>query len=240
MNDHTDQPSLAPLADTASIARDMVNEALQTLGQPDRYPSATRDAVTLLRGAAALLAETGDDLASAGEAGNADPEEPPTIQAMLTAGGVHSFTEKELARASREWPPPRKYWEGLLAVAQVAQSIRDAIGMPLNVRSCYRPDDHDSQHRFASALDLDLTPPHRADKENVMALRMASLALWVDQRQTEDYKLAGIGFYRRPQFRVHIDVHTPIRGSAGRRYWYQDEVRPVLRALDAQRSKPSE
>jgi len=128
------------------------------------------------------------------------------------------FSTDEVRRASRSWPPPAEVAERLQAALDVADEVRERCGFALTIRSAWRPADGDSMHRFGAALDLDVTEPtpERTDK-----LRMVGTTMW------HEGKINGLGIYRRPKARIHIDVPAP--GGKGHRFWHVDESQPYRR-----------
>lgn len=150
------------------------------------------------------------------------------LQQMLSERGVRSFTARELTAAGdgKFIPVPSRYLDNFLRVAQLAQRIRDDYGKPLVVSSGYRPwDDPGGNHYEAAAIDFDLPSGSKTDAEE------HRLRLIVAQHWKKDSDFAGMGFYHQPTGRVHIEVMRP--GGKGKRYWYADEVQPVLAELQA-------
>lgn len=159
-----------------------------------------------------------------------------SLELALSLATVQDFTVDEVCRASKAWPVPDHLLENLVAVLQEAQHIRDRLGLPLHIRSAWRPNDNDSQHRFASALDLDLLPEHRTD-DNVDRLRMVAVERWTHSNRDAFGSLVGLGFYSRPDYRIHIDVrHT---ASKGHRFWHSHVVSPYLQRYKSGERAPA-
>jgi hypothetical protein len=155
---------------------------------------------------------------------------PPTAQEWadfeqaLLAAGISNFTARELTSAGggKYIIPKGSRLVSFLKVIRHAQAIRTRYGRPLLISSGYRPwDEAGGNHELATAIDFDL-PTGQKTKANERALRLATAAYW---KQTPELK--GLGFYHAPTGRVHIDVNA----KKGRRYWYADEVEPILEAL---------
>lgn len=182
-----------------------------------------RETAATLRREADRLDGVADELAN-GEA----VDVPTTIAELLASHGVVSFSEDELRRASEHWPPPASLWNNVAAVMVAAQDLRDRLGVPLSVSSFWRASDDDSQHRHASAVDLNLTSEHRNEAQ-IDRLRMHALDMWRESHQSEG-DLAGCGVYHSPRYRVHLDTHHA--ASKGHRYWHEDEARPYLQRLN--------
>ena len=142
----------------------------------------------------------------------------------LIAAGVTNFTAEELASAGGgKFVIPKGFrLVNFLKIIRHAQAIRTLYGRPLLISSGYRPwDKKDSNHELGTAIDFDL-PGGSKTKANERALRLAVAKYW---KATPE--LQGMGFYRAPTGRVHIDVNT----KKGRRFWHKEEVQPILDAL---------
>jgi len=158
-----------------------------------------------------------------------------SLELALEMDGSTHFSGAELRDASKAWPVPDNLLQNLRAVTKQAQVIRERLGLPLHVRSAWRPNDNDSQHRFASALDLDLPPEHRSE-ENIDRLRMVAVEWWSEADGAVFGQPAGLGFYHRPAYRIHIDIRH--KQSKGHRFWHRDLVKPYLgRYLGGERAR---
>lgn len=150
-----------------------------------------------------------------------------SIDDVLRDAGARNFTEDELRRASDAWPIPRELWENVYWWAKWAQQVRDLVGVPLVCVSFYRPDDHDSKHKIASAGDLDIVKGYRSD-ETIDRLRMAGVQTW-EPDATRPVALgspAGLGIYRKKKHRLHLDVKAAT--GKGHRVWFEDEAAPYI------------
>jgi uncharacterized protein YcbK (DUF882 family) len=166
-----------------------------------------------------------------------DPEpEPDTgsdwlaeLDAELDAAGVRDFSARELtylpkAKPPRHDEPPRELWPNLVAVAVLAQRVRDLYGGPLSVSSAWRPDWYNeavggasrSQHRNAAAVDLNVLASQR-DDQTTRELEQAGARVWLANDGAH-----GFGVYRGA--RIHLD------SSGGRRTW--GEAQRVLDELE--------
>ncbi len=136
----------------------------------------------------------------------------------LEAAGVHNFTARELtylpkAKPPRHDEPPRELWPNLIAVAVLAQRVRDLYGAPLWVSSAWRPAWYNeavggasrSQHINAAAVDLNVLPSSRSP-ETTRELEQAGAQVWLDGEPAN-----GFGVYKGA--RIHLDV------DGGRRTW---------------------
>jgi uncharacterized protein YcbK (DUF882 family) len=127
------------------------------------------------------------------------------FQSMLDAAGVRYFSARELffrgasdTRLRLNTDPPRSVWRNLVAVAVVADKVREAYGGPLRVVSAYRSVAYNrairgaanSTHTRGQALDLACPQPER--------LYHALLAL----RRAGEFR-GGLGLYSTF---VHVDV----------------------------------
>lgn len=143
------------------------------------------------------------------------------LDTALLAAGVTNFSAHELTYLPKAKPPKHEIPEGqllanLLCVAILAQSIRTEHGFPLIVSSAYRPAWYNtavggapnSAHLRAAAIDLNAGSSDQA-------LRLKSIA--EKKWRAHELDFAGLGFYRRASWRIHIDVIHP--GGKGRRRW---------------------
>lgn len=147
-----------------------------------------------------------------------------SFEQSLIAAGVTSFSAKELASwgGGKYGIPKGDRLVNFLKIARHAQAIRERYGKPLLISSAYRPwDEKGGNHELATAIDFDL-PSGQKTQDNEHALRRATASYWLSTPE-----LQGMGFYHAPTGRVHIDVNT----NRGRRYWYADEVQPILNEL---------
>lgn len=150
------------------------------------------------------------------------------LQHKLEARGVRDFTALELTAAGggKHIPVPDQYLDNFLRVAQLAQRIRDDYGKPIVISSGYRPwDDPGGNHYEAAAIDFDL-PSGKKTQAEERALRLIVARHW-----QKDSDFHGMGFYHAPTGRIHIEVRRP--GGKGKRYWFADEVEPILEELQA-------
>ena len=151
------------------------------------------------------------------------------FDSALVSHGVQDFTARELLSAEEGGGyylrPPDLLAPNLVKVAILAQKLRNRWGGPLNVSSAFRPwDGPKSAHYVATAIDFDL-PGGMKTKANEHELRLITARLWKQEPQ-----FAGMGFYRQPVGRVHIDVKSPVKGKK-KRYWGKEHVRPILAEL---------
>ena len=152
------------------------------------------------------------------------------LDELLRAAGVHNFSARELTLLPKAKPkarhdmPPRELWPGLIAVAQLAQQVRDIFGEPMWVSTAWRPAWYNkavagakrSQHIHAKAIDLNPIPSRRSP-ETIRRLELAAAKVWRDNNTAR-----GFGVYRGG--RVHLDV------GGRRRTW--GEAKRVLRELE--------
>jgi len=152
------------------------------------------------------------------------------LNAELQAAGVTNFTAQELTYLSKTKPkprhdePPRELWGNLIAVAKLAQQIRDLYGEPIWVSSAWRPKWYNdavggapnSAHIKAGAVDLNVLPGQRTP-ERTKRLEQATAKVWL-----LDGTANGFGVYGGA--RTHIDVVN------GRRKW--GEANRVLEELE--------
>lgn len=152
------------------------------------------------------------------------------LDQLLDQAGVSNFTAKELTHLPKALPkprsdmPPRELWANLVAVAKLAQKVRDLYGEPLWVSTCWRPDWYNaavggapkSQHIHAKAIDLNPIPSSRTPAR-IRRLEQATATVW-----DEDPTARGFGVYAGG--RTHIDV------GGGRRTW--GEAKRVLKELE--------
>ena len=165
--------------------------------------------------AAALFEQHDPDnhshLGEPGKAHLATPAELDHLDQDLRAVGVVNFTARELLKNRKRgrtvyYMPPPELIGNLLAMAQRAQRTRDLWGGPLIVSSAYRPQDgRKSAHHYAKAIDLDL-PKHQRTYANRRRLYLLAAAEYLDTHY------GGLGLYRWPLGRLHVDVARP-------RYW---------------------
>jgi len=133
------------------------------------------------------------------------------LNAQLEAAGVVNFTAEELtflpkAKPPRHDMPPRELWPNLIAVAKLAQQVRDLYGEPIWVSTGWRPDWYNaavggakrSAHIKAGAVDLNVLPSRR-NPTRTKKLEQACARVW-----TDDPTAKGMGVYRGA--RVHLDV----------------------------------
>lgn len=153
------------------------------------------------------------------------------LDEMLAQAGVTNFSAKELTYLPKAKPegrcdmPPRELWAGLVAVAKLAQKVRDLYGESLWVSSAWRPKWYNdavggagkSQHIHAKAIDLNVMPKQRTPAR-AQRLELATAEVWRD-----DPTARGFGVYAGA--RTHIDV------GGGRRTW--GEAKRVLEELGA-------
>lgn len=148
---------------------------------------------------------------------------------VLASHGVHNFTSRELLSAKQGGGyylrPPDELVPNLVKVAILAQRLRGLWGGPLIISSAFRPwDGPKSAHYVATAIDFDL-PGGMKTKANEHELRLVAARMWKAEPQA-----AGLGFYRQPIGRVHIDVKSPVGGKK-KRYWAKEHVKPILEEL---------
>lgn len=141
------------------------------------------------------------------------------LNAELLAAGVTNFRAEEFTLLPKAKPkarhemPPRELWPNLIAVAKLAQKIRDLYGEPLWISSGYRPAWYNkavggaskSQHIHAAAVDLNVLPSKR-NPTRTRKLEQATAQVWLD-----DITANGFGVYKGA--RTHID------SAGGRRKW---------------------
>lgn len=153
------------------------------------------------------------------------------LDELLDDAGVVNFTARELTLLPKAKPaarcdmPPRELWPDLIAVAKLAQKIRELYGEPLWVSSCWRPGWYNeavggakaSQHLHAAAIDLNPIPSSRTPAR-ARRLEQATARVWID-----DPTARGFGVYAGA--RTHIDV------GGGRRTW--GDASRVLEELGA-------
>lgn len=153
------------------------------------------------------------------------------LDAELQAAGVHNFRAKELTWLPKAKPkaradmPPRELWHNLIAVAKLAQRVRDIYGEPLWVSSAWRPQWYNtavggaakSQHLDAAAIDLNVLPSQRTP-ERTQRLEQAGAKVWLT-----DNTARGFGVYKGA--RIHLDV------GGARRTWGQ--AKRVLEEAEA-------
>ncbi len=156
-----------------------------------------------------------------------DPEPGGTLEELQAAfddAGVQFFKAAEVtflpkAKPPKHHVPPREFWPNLIAVALLADKIRETVGHPIWISSGYRPPWYNEAvsgvpggaHTRAAALDLN-TPTDLRSKENVERMRMTGARLWLS-----DPTFAGLGIYSSPPGRLHVDVKHP--GGKGHRFW---------------------
>lgn len=152
------------------------------------------------------------------------------LNAELQAAGVTNFTAEELTYLPKTKPkgrhdePPRELWGNLVAVAKLAQQVRDLYGEPIWVSSAWRPKWYNdavdgapnSAHIKAGAVDLNVLPGQRTP-ERTKRLEQATAKVWLT-----DNTANGFGVYSGA--RTHIDVVN------GRRKW--GDANRVLGELD--------
>ena len=134
----------------------------------------------------------------------------------LGAAGVHNFSARELTANRKNgrrvhYIPPAAFYPNLIAMAQLAQRMRDLWGGPLITSSAYRPQDgRRSAHHYAKAIDLDL-PKSRRTWKNRDRLYFLAAQEWLKPREDGGH-FGGLGLYAWPWGRLHVDV-------ARSRYW---------------------
>lgn len=111
--------------------------------------------------------------------------------------------------------PPQELWSNIIGALQLADIVRDAMGMPVTVVSGYRTPEYDasrgrhndSQHHHFRALDLAVPSVHYPRLRTISraVVDAASLAGWH----------TGWGHYDGDNF-VHIDTGVP--GKPKRRW----------------------
>lgn len=151
------------------------------------------------------------------------PAELAEIDQMLVDEGVLNFSAKEFLTL-RKWnktvPVPDQYIPNLLAIARVAQLLRDRVGHPIQIANGYRPPDYNkavggannSAHLRAAAVDL-IVPEGYRTQETTRRFRVEAAKLWLELPDI----IAGMGVYGGSRGRTHLDVLHP--GGAGRRSW---------------------
>jgi uncharacterized protein YcbK (DUF882 family) len=170
------------------------------------------------------------------------PELEPTLDALdrlLRERGITNFAAKELVWLSKAKPPhhdipPTDLWPNLVRVAKLAQRIRNVMGVPLSVSSAWRPrwyndavgGSENSAHLRGAAIDLNLVSGNRTPEE-IERFRVEVARFWLTDPET----FHGIGFYKSPKYRIHIDVAHP--GSKGHRRWTKSLVDPYLEKAQA-------
>ena len=141
------------------------------------------------------------------------------LDAELAAAGVTNFTARELTTLPKAKPkarvdmPPRDLWPNLIAVAVLAQRVRDLYGRPIWVSSAWRPKWYNSavggasksQHINAAAIDLNPIPSDRTS-ETMRAIEDATAQVWLTENTARGFGAYGGG-------RTHIDV------GGARRTW---------------------
>lgn len=141
------------------------------------------------------------------------------LNAQLQAAGVTNFTAEEFTLLPKAKPkarhdmPPRELWPNLIAVAKLAQEVRDLYGEPIWISSAWRPKWYNdavggaakSQHIHAAAVDLNVLPSRR-NPTRTRKLEHATAKVWKTNNTAR-----GFGVYKAA--RTHIDV------GGGRRTW---------------------
>jgi uncharacterized protein YcbK (DUF882 family) len=154
------------------------------------------------------------------------PRDLETLGEYIKRHGIKYFSERELLRVASLGrvldAPPVELWPRIIPTLRLADELRERMGLPLSVSSCWRPADINkrvggaskSAHVYFRAIDLNLLVPHR-DAWTKRRFYEEAVAFW-KRRAGEPI---GLGLYTSGS-RVHLDtLHKPYVWSRPRRVW---------------------
>ena len=151
------------------------------------------------------------------------------LDADLKAAGVTNFSAREIT-ANRVGKrrvyivPQGNHYRNMIGAAVLAQKMRDLWGGALVVSTGYRPNDSKkSAHYRAKAIDLDL-PRKQQTRENRDRLYFMVARDWM-QPKSEGGHWGGMGLYRTPLGRLHVDIARPRFWKASRVHAYFKRIR---------------
>ncbi len=161
----------------------------------------------------------------------ADDQWPACHDGIFTDVAVYDYSARELTTAEKDYylRPPDKLFPNLIRTAQLLQIVNTTWmnegGGRLKISSTYRPwESKKGAHTRAAAIDIDL-PQGERTKANEHDLRLLVASMWQDDVNN----FSGMGFYKQPRGRVHLETHHP--GGKGKRYWHAEHVKPILDEL---------
>lgn len=134
------------------------------------------------------------------------------LDKYIENSGIRSFSACELIRHNM---PPETLYKNIIPTLTILQAIRDYLGRPIKINSCYRDEKHNqavggkknSLHLQFNAVDfkpVSFTPRELADlAEDIDANKFASITVWESKLVTITPELLGVGLY---DTFIHLDT----------------------------------
>ncbi len=139
------------------------------------------------------------------------------LDKFIENSGIRSFSAVELVKHNM---PPETLYHNIIPTLTILQAIRDYLGRPIKINSCYRDENHNravggkrnSLHLQFNAIDfkpVSFTSRELADlAEDIDANKFASITIWESKLLTITPDLLGVGLY-------DTFIHLDTRGLLG-------------------------